>query len=1746
MSISYKQFDWDSADKLGESLSAEVYLAHEARTNKPLLIKQIRPLFRVDGLQEHLEQQIKHLKHLDLPSLPIPELQIASSGHLQLVQAYPEGELLRAWLAEREQLDIRTVLEIAIALADCLVIRHRAALLHKAIKPNNILIRENPIRIQLRDEVQIIDAMSLSQFVNHPHYCRETLPYVAPEMSGRILTSVDYYSDLYSLGIVLYECLTGTPPFLSTDPLTIIHSHLAEQPRPIIEHNSTCPAILSDIVAMLLHKQADKRYQSAVGLRADLQRCLSTLESRGENNNEFVIPEFLLRQQETNYQITIPSIMLGREQEQRQLLEAYQGVCSGQLGIVTVAGLSGMGKTRLIQELEMPIVARHGYFTSGKFNQFSSHVPYSALVSAFSRLIRQILTEDSHRIAYWRRRMLDAVGLSGQLLSRLVPELEKIIGDQPDVQELAANDARNRFNALFSRFIACLCSKEHPLVLFVDDVQWCDDATFDLLELLCDQPASHPYLLIIGAFRSNEVGREHRINHLGKRLAKSSQPLLNLQIEPLNIVATNQMVAYILSTSPTHTEALTQRIYSITGGNPLHIGESLRWLHHNKRIYLSEEGRWSWDDNGVLGLDIPSNLTHIFVEKLIDFPGEIRKYLATAALLGAQFKAEDLADIAQLPLATLRSQLQEVFAQRILLEEKDDWYFFHDHIQAAAADFLKADETAQCHRRIANTYIERSEVLLKDNPEVALPAALLFSIVEHLAAGRMAGDSVAERLTEARFNYRAGVVAMKSLALDACLHYLSQSLALCPDDIWQSDYSFMFALHKNLARAALINGEQERANTIVNASLPYLRTDLDRADFLYEQAIAIATLGDLPAAIAAGSEALALLGVGLPVTEADIEAEILVTYDDLHKEGRNIWQETLDMPPVTERRAILIHQLYGEMGGFFYFARRIDLTRLISIRSLGFSAEQGLSEFTAYAMANMAYCVYQDDRYLLTRKYELATLKLVKQYANTFGSVKAMVSLAWSTLHLTRPSTDVRGYCQATAIEGIRCGELRYGGFAQCMDYWYAFVQGDDFRLLNKNIEENQRLFKDSNLASPLAIDEALGLSLRPLLAPGAVDGDDSSTAHKIEEWLQLDEPLALVTYYTLSAAIAFYQHQHVRAEQFLDRAEPFLVSVSSSVMEEIWRVFKCLVDLHNGREKAWQAQLLHIREHTSLGPMLRPYLALIEAEITVVDGDFKTIRSAYLEAIDSANEQDYILLEAFLNERFYQYLARQNHHTSEAYCYRANLLYEVCGVLNRVAHSTQGLRPPVLQNLEREFATPGLTSEDIDEALDTRFLLEAVATITSELDQDKLMGVILSSVMARLGAKTGYLLIVSEHHLRPYIKAIKDETVDLIYHQQEIFNTDKLCIAIANYVLNAKEKVVLDNAVGDGEFIANEDVQQHQLRSVLCLPLLIQQRVIGVLYFENNLMQAVFTESQIAHADVLTSQAAIALQNSQLLYETMASQKTIEKMNRELEFKVEERTKELQMKQLELSHAARLASLGELSTGIAHELGQPLQIIQVASRIIQDELEGGDVDTSQLIPFTEDIREQIERATGIIGNMRSYARSDDDSKAINTDLVEPFNQCLVFFKEQFHQHRIELLLEVDQSLPSVLVIPQKFQQIVVNLLSNARYAVDKRAMLEPENYAKKISARLYSAAEQSAVVLEVEDNGIGMSEEALEKCLNPFYTTKAVGEGTGLGLSIVHSLMAEFDFTMAITSEVNKGSLFKVSMPVPRSKNIE
>ncbi|NOQ17571.1 MAG: AAA family ATPase [Methyloprofundus sp.] len=902
--------DYEITALLGESMHAEVYKAHlKGNSQHQVVIKKIKPQFCNRDLQNYLQQQIDHLIELNLPHCIIPTIKRLSYEQLCLIQPWVSGQTLTQKLSEQFSFDLEQVLIIISAIAVQIEERHQAGLIHKSIKPSNILILPDKVTVQIIDDIRILDINQISHFIYQYSFKNHTLPYISPEQTGRIKQDVNYSTDLYSLGMILCECLTGKAPFLFDDPLTIIHSHLAELPCSADSINKDIPQIVGKIARVLLQKAPEKRYQTAAGLVYDLNSCLQQWQTTQQ------IDKFTLKQKDYSNRITIPSLLVGRTTQKQQLLQEHAESCSGHFRAAFISGLSGIGKTRLIQELQLPIVAHSAYFTSGKFDQFKKHIPYSTLIQAWSNLVKTFLTEDKERIQYWQRRISQQLGEHAQLMIDLIPELQLILGKQPVVKELPPVESRNRFNDVAGKFLACLASKEHPLTIFIDDLQWCDGASFDFLERVFNNHNEYRYIYLIGAYRHNEVDSTHRLSYLIQKIHTAAIPLTEIRLKALTVNDVNQMTAYILNTYPTRTKALSELIYNTSAGNPLFVNESLRWLHNYRHLHLNNDGVWIWDDTQLRHAAIPSSALDLFKDKIAKLTLKTRKLLAIAACLGANFAAQELALVADLPLPDLYQVLNEAFVNNILLKEKDRLFFFHDQVQAAAESFMNTRQKQQIHSKIATALINA----IPKNSDLS-KLSNIFSIVEHLFSSRTEQQEITDKKQEAEFNYYAGIAAMRALAMENANFFFRQSQQLFPNPDWDKHYHFLFKLHKYLARTEMALGNQPASEEILNTLIHESKNDLDRIDCLYEQTTGLSSMGNFSEAIKLGNRGLSFFARQIPSNDQVALQRSEQIINEIHHNKADIWQKILNIVPSGDRATKIETGIYSELIPDYYLA----------------------------------------------------------------------------------------------------------------------------------------------------------------------------------------------------------------------------------------------------------------------------------------------------------------------------------------------------------------------------------------------------------------------------------------------------------------------------------------------------------------------------------------------------------------------------------------------------------------------------------------------------------------------------------------------------------------------------------------------------------------------------------------------------------------------------------------------------------
>lgn len=1697
--------NYEILESLGESLHSEVFKVQvlNSPNHSVFILKRIKPKFNSSGLMTYLQQQIEQLTELVLPHTLIPFIDNPTRDNLFLLREFFPGITLTNWLKQQETIDIIGALRIVISIAQRLEENHRAGHIHKGIKPNNILINPKTLEVQLIDDVRVLDINQISHFIYEDGFRIATLPYLSPEQTGRIKYSINYTTDLYALGMILYQALTGNPPFLFNDPIAIIHSHLAETPARLEKINPAVPVLLADIVALLLEKAPESRYQTASGLKVDLLKVLLAVK---ENKSV----DFILKQKDFSNRITIPSLMVGRDSEKKQLLDEFSKVCSGVFRAALISGLSGIGKTRLIQELQLPIVSHYGYFCAGKFDQFKKHIPYSTLIQAFTYLIKTLLTEDSERLGYWNLRISESLGENARLITDLIPELELIIGKQPTVSDLPPVEARNRFNDVAGKFIACFACKEHPLTLFIDDLQWCDGASFDLLERLFDNLLEYPYLFWLGAYRHNEVDDSHRLMRLLKKIKQANRPLLEIRLQALGLAEVNLMTAYILNTYPQRTEALSEVIYHTSVGNPLFVNESLRWLHTYKHLHLSTEGIWEWDDKELRHTQIPDSALELFKDKIAKLPAQVQNLLEIAACLGARFEAADLALVANFTPAQLHKALTEAFVQNILLRDKEFIAFFHDQVQAAAASFMDSNKKRQVHQKIAQAFIANIPAGTKWEE---LPN--LFAIVEHLGEGREENATDEQCFQEAKFNYAAGITAMRALAMDNANFFFHQALLLFPELNWEKHYSFLFSLHKYLARTEMALGNQSKSEVILNTLIAQSRNDLDRVDCLYEQTTGLSSLGNFKRAIELGNQGLAFFQRAIPENDVEALSKAATIFAQIHQPNRNVWQQILDVEPSTDRATQIETGIYSELIPDYYLAGMVPQLYLAAIQSTQNCLAGGVDESVIYGFSMMGLYLQRKGQYELSFRYEDLGMALAQRYPDTFGATKGINGILWTNRHNRKNSEFIISECQQNIHRGKTCGDLYNAGLSYGPYIWHLVTQGANLEKITEIANECISFSQKFNLSLSLGLAESALAGWSSLMQSGTRKFTDEEIAQYLQRWENDKHVVSIGGYYTLKGIAHHYVGDYPQAALDLVNAQPYLRGLSDNILNRLWYVFryanglqiKKLTDQQSSEEQAVLDECLkNVTVWAGLGSILKPYLFFMLAAQADYQQNFSEARRYYLDAIDSSRAEKFVLLEAFLQERLAKLLLSHQHEHGNYHLQQAATAYQHCGADVKVQQLVKNYSLPVIEK-----NTPENNSEiELAQRLDVSYLLQATREITSQINFEALLAVIMKAVMERLGARHGYLLIPEQQDLSVFAKGVKCDRVEVEIKNEQSLNTDTLSWAVANYVYRTAEMVVLENACKEGDFTADDVVVKQQLKSVLCLPLLKQQKTLGVLYLENNLITAVFNPEHIELTKLLTAQAAIALENALLITQMKRNQQQIQEFNEQLEIKVAARTEELNKANEELKNFAYVVS---------HDLKAPLRAINQLAGWIEEDYAGAfdEEGKSQMSLLRSRARKMHDMIDGIlqysrIGRVREATEQVDLNKLVR-DVIEALSPPA------------HIKLDIAADLPVVRGEKLRIYQVMQNLFDNAIKYNDKAEGL----------IRLSFTDQGADWCFCVEDNGMGIDKPYQQKVFQLFQTLepKDHHNNTGVGLSLVEKIVQNWRGKLWLESELGRGCRF-------------
>jgi predicted ATPase/signal transduction histidine kinase/ActR/RegA family two-component response regulator len=1440
---------------------SELYRARRLTDGLVVLLKWHRPDHANAAQSARFRSEYRLLQSLNVVGAAKPLALVDERGSLAMPLEDFASESLEAVLSRDSRMDLLLCLSIARHLADALAGIDAARVIHRDIRPANILVALDTGRILLVDfsnsTPQEVKTVSPEEIMPVGDWA-----YVSPEQTGRMNRALDYRTDCYSMGVLLYRMLTGQLPFQANDPLEWTHCHIARMPPSPHDIAPDVPQAVSDIAMKLLAKLPEDRYQSMRGLRCDLDRCLAQWQVSGR------IEPFALGAEDISERFQIPHKLYGRESEAAMLLAAFDRMAAtGQAEFATISGYSGIGKSSLVDALREPIVARHGYFISGKFDQYQRDIPYATLTQALRELVPQLLSESEARIAGWRQRIQAAVGVNGQLIIDVLPQVELIIGEQAPIAALPSTEAQNRFRMVFRQFIAVFTTTEHPLVLFLDDLQWIDAASLVLIEHLLTH-ADTRYLLLIGAYRDNEVGAAHPLRASLETIRNARATTIEIQLAPLGVAHLNQLTADTLHATSVSCEPLTRLICERTEGNPFFFTQFLDALQREGLLQQDPQHRaWQWDLDQIRARDFADNVVDLMVGKLRQLPVRAQEALRLAACLGNSFDLRHLALVSG--QVEVEQHLAAALQENLIVRSHDRGKFLHDRIQQAAYSLIPEKQRAQIHLALGR-------VLLASMTGDEL-AEKLFDIANQLNRGAAKLVDRGEKTQVATINLRAGRKAKASAAYASARVYLAAGMALLDETCWGGQYELMFSLRLECAECEFLTGELDRTEQLIAELLQRGASQVDVAAVYHQKVLLHIVKSEHPQAVDSALTCLKLFGIDIPVHPSweQVQAEYETVWRNL--QGRPI-EGLIDLPLMQDPDLQAAMRVLSALSDPAYNTGR-NLFCLQQCRMVNLTLEHGMSGASAHACAELGFSlgpVFQ--RY--PEGFRLAKLgcELVEKHG--FLAYRAKVQdTTGIAAFWTHPMATAIDFVRASIRTAIGTGDLTYACYGMYHIVILLLLRNDPLDAVWRESEialdfVHKAKFRD--MEDTIVPQQRFIATMQGRTATFSTFDDAQFKEAAFEaQLLAGDRSTTMICWYWITKTKArFLSGDYAEALASADKAKALLSSSTAHFPLLDYYYYTALtmaalyehasVEERDGwrdRLAAHQAQLREWAE--SYPPTFGDKHALVSAEIARLEGRDADAMRRYEEAIQLARENGFVQNKAVAHELAAGfYLARGSMTAGRAHLREARSCFANWGADGKVRHLDERMAP-----LSEEPASPpGISLTNVAQ-LDLLSVAKASQAISGQIVIEDLVDTLMRIVLENAGAQTGHLILARDERLVLTAEAgVEQQTIHVQLPPDQAPPESALPASIINYVRRSQERVLLDDATLSNPFSTDDYFVRRQPKSVLCLPIMRRSALIGLLYLENNLATHAFTSERLTVLELLASQAAISLENA-LLY---------------------------------------------------------------------------------------------------------------------------------------------------------------------------------------------------------------------------------------------------------------------------------------
>ncbi|MGE8207506.1 AAA family ATPase [Heyndrickxia sp. NPDC080065] len=1723
----YKLANYQLLEKIEENDSWILQRAYSQLMNRIVLVK-----FLKSDLPTSYE--ISSIVHEYYITQDLPTKNILFSFSLERSKTQPflvmenfSGQTLKTIL-EKGKFSLTQFLKIAIQLADIIGELHKYHLIHKSIRPENILIDVHEGKTILSGFGHATKLTKENiRSVSSPYEINHHLSYMSPEQTGRMNRVIDYRTDLYSLGVTIYEMITGRLPFTTTDLAELVHAHLVLTPFAPHQVNIDIPETISMIIMKLIAKMPESRYQSAYGLRRDLEKCLQAV-----TQNHSILP-FPLDEKEKIDHFELPPRLYARKKATELLHMAFKKTCAGIATFALIPGPSGIGKTALVKEVQKPLIQEKGYFISGKFDQLQRQKPYAPIIQAFKELLRQLLTEDPERIEKWRQSLFNDLSTHAGIITEVLPELEWLIGKHSKPQSLSVLETQSRFLMVFQKFVHVFAKKEHPLVLFLDDLQWADRASLDLVQYLLSEPVSQ-YLLVIGAYRDDEIKVGHPFSILLEGVQSTNVKICEIPLKPLEYHHIKQFISETFHNQVTELDMITTVIQRISQGNPFYVRQLVQALYEENIVtYDYRLSIWSTNIKLLNQLPLTGNIVEYMIKRVEKLPERTKRVLKFASCIGNQFELETLSTICESSFTKTSEDLWEALEEGLVLPldpgykwvysdemaetEPPAYRFSHDRVQQAV--YVTMSKEAQ-----EKTHLKIGRLLLKHLEETS-HLDQLFEIVNHLNISRKHLIEGEEKEKLAKLNLSAGERAKQAAAFEAALKFYKVGLELLPNDSWLTQYDMTFKLNIGLGECEYLNSQFEDAEESFDTALANAQSKNDQLA-VYEVKMTLYThVHRVEEAVDAGIKGLQLFGWKVPRKPGKVTVmkEILLTKLALKKVNT---KDLLELPPMEDEEKQRLMRTLTNMNGSAFHVDQYLATWLI-LRALRLTIKYGSTEISALTYNN--YSLILCSGFLdFEGGYQFADLAI--QHAQSVGnrSIYGRVYFLFGSFikHWKDHLSLNLDYLRKSQSYCIESGNLHLAGANSSFIGMIMFMVGNPLQEVKEGINKQLEFVKQIRYTLSNYFLNEVKQWIRILMDPSLKSNWDLPKITDDLAALIIHSIIRLQMAYLLNKPKIAQELLTILEEQF-NRSTVLVIGPEYYMYQSLWLVKfypeTSRLEQRNFRKKL-HVNLKKLKKLAGHSPdnYKHKYL-LVQAETARIENKKVDIAYLYDQAIELAEEKGYLQDLAIANECASSYYRSKGAvKLAEYYMTKAIQSYVKWGAKTKVNQLLQ--QNPKLMKESNE----SLQAEKL-EYLDIKSITQASQTLSREIILSQLLEKIMSIVLKNAGAGRGLLLLQKEGDLSVVGKGSfqnAQEVIEVLSSKlsEQISSFSEM---IVNYVVNSHEPVVEDDAANGGMFTKDPYIVKKRPKSILCLPIVHQGRLNGVLYLENNENTHAFTKERIEVLTLLSSQAAISIENAYLYAN--------------LENKVVERTIELETANQELGKAYQDITLSEqmrrsLLSNISHDLRTPITSIRGYIEAILDGIAETPEETKEYLQRT---REKTIALNRLINDLFDLSQLEARQSSFEFDYIPIHGLVQHLYKQnELEVKNAGLVFELIFSnndyaeSPLVKVDIGRIEQAVSNIILNAI------------KHTKAGSIKLYLTidSERNYTTITIQDSGSGIQEEDLPYIFNRYYTKPGGGnkkKGNGLGLSICKEIIAFHNGQLTVKSEIGKGTSFSIILPI-------